>query len=365
MSAIEPEVPSSRYGRERRCARCGTRVAQKAQNCFFCGALLDDARQRRVRIPWADIFLFLVIGAVLAFWWLRPPSNPTVSQLALAASPTSGAPTAAPEATATPSPTVTPRPTSTPSATATLLPTPFRHKVEPGDTIELIAGRYGSVIKDIIDANGLTADGFIRVGDELLVPLAGASGGPGPTATPAGGVLIYTVQPGDTVETIAMRFGSQVDWILTANQMQARDLLRIGQSLTVPLTAATPTPVRSATPAPIATFTPVVGFRAPILLNPADGSAWSGRDEIVLEWTAVGVLAKDQWYVVALKIAGASAQPAPFWTKSTSWRLPVAFRMSEAAAPEYTWQVQVVSGTPGASGQPISPASATRAFTWR
>ncbi len=372
----EPELPQSRYGRERTCPHCGTRVAQRAHTCFFCGASLDDAPRRRVAIPWADIVLFLVIGGVLALWWTRSPapgsqiaSSGGSSVLATAARTTAARTTAARTTAArTTTPTAAPSPTSLPpTATlepvATPLPTPLRYKVQPGDTLELIAGLHGSTIADIMQANELDANGFIRVGDELLIPVSGPSSGPGPSPTPSGGTLVYTVQRGDTIQSIAMRFGSQIEWILVANRLTITALLQINQSLLVPLSMnpPTPTPTVQATQAP--TVTPGPRFRAPDLLLPPEDSKVTGNAELLLTWTSVGVLEKDQWYVVTLEAPGGAKPIAPYWTKSTSWRLSPEYRNADQHT--FTWQVQVFSGAPGEPGESLSPPSTPRSFAWR
>jgi len=360
------DLPPARYGRERVCPHCGTRVAQRAYTCFFCGASLEDAPRRRVAIPWADIVLFLVIGGVLALWWFRSPAPE--AQIALLGSPSrpaTGAQSATPTAEPSPTPllpTATLEPTATPKPAATPPPTPVRYKVQPGDTLELIAGLHGSTIADIIQANGLDANGFIRVGDELVIPVKGASGGPGPSPTPSGGALVYTVQPGDTVQSIAMRFGSQIDWILVANSLKITDLLHINQSLLVPLTMNTPTPTVTVPATHAPTVTPGPRFRPPDLLLPPDGSKVTGNAELLLTWTSVGVLEKEQWYVVTLETPDGAKPIAPYWTKSTSWRLSSDYRNVDQQ--DFTWQVQVFSGAPGESGEPLSPPSTTRSFTW-
>jgi LysM repeat protein len=323
-----------------------------------------------VAIPWADIVLFIVIGGLLAFWWFRPPNTSSPRELASSGiglagvAPTS---TSTPEPTPTPfPPTLTPSPTVTPAPTATPVPTPVRYKVEPGDSLELIAGRFGSTVKDIIEANDLSADGLIHPDDELLVPVKGPSGGPGPTPTPSGGALVYTVQPGDTVESIAIRFGSQIDWILGANKIQATDLLHIGQSLLVPLTASTPSPGVPTPTRPLPTWTPISGYRAPALLTPADAAVLTGSDAILLSWTSVGILGKEEWYVVTLTASGDRTNPIPpYWTKATTWRLPREYKPSDEETTEFTWQVQVISGTPGKPGTPLSPPSPLHTFKWQ
>ena len=347
-------------------------MAQKAETCFSCGAALDESRRRpRRRLPWPDLILFGVIAALLAIWWFGWLAGPSANQPSLLAQRASATARQEAASTAVETPTATPPPpaptftaTATPPPTPTLAPTPVRHKVEAGDTLELIAGRYGSTIKDIAEANGLGADGFIRVGQELIVPVSGPSGGAGPTATPAGGTLVYRVQPGDTIESIAMRFGSQIDWIVQANRLANPDRLAVGQALLVPLTPRTPTPSATATPAPIATFTPKTCFSAPALLAPADGGSVTGGGEVLLRWASAGLLAADQWYVVTLKVTATDMAVAPYWTKGTTWRLSSDFRPQGQAA-EFTWQVQVVAGVPGKTVQPLSPPSPPRRFTWQ
>jgi LysM repeat protein len=338
----------------------------RARDCFFCGASLEDAPRHRVTLPWADLVLFAVIGSLLAFWWLRAPGGSAPQEIAFSGVRATETATPTLEPTPTPRPpTTTPSPTATPPPTATPVPTPIRYKVVSGDTLDLIAGRFGSTAKDIIEANALSADGFIRVGDELVVPVKGPSGGPGPTPTPDGGTLVYAVQPGDTVESIAARFGSQVDWVLQANKLQADDLLRIGQSLLVPKTAGTPAP---ATPLPTRlppTLAPASGYRAPALLTPGDGSLQTGDDDVLLSWTSVAILSKDEWYVVTLLPIGSATSLAPYWTKATTWRLPRDYRPAGEEAVGLTWYVQVFAGTPGQRGTPVSPASSSRTFKWR
>lgn len=343
---------------------------------------------RRLRsrggFPWADLVLFLVIGGVIALWWLHPPATqPTARLLTATAGP---ALALLPEPSATPlPPSPTPEPADTrpvPTPSPTSLPGPIRHKVAAGDTVALIAGLYGSTIQDIIQANNLPANGFIRVGQELLVPVPGPSGGPGPVPTLAGGTLIYSVNAGDTLVRIAARFNSRVEWILQANGLKPTDILQVGQALQIPSAPITPAPtitstltisVPTALPSVIPTATAGLRFRAPALLTPPEGSLLTGAGDALLTWTSVGLLAENEWYVVTLTIGGDDGLEAPFtkprvppyWTKGTSWRLPAEYRLPGPAATEFAWQVQVLTGSPERPEGPASPPSMTRHFTWR
>ncbi len=371
----QPDLPQARYGHERVCRHCGTRVAQKAQTCFFCGAALDAAPKRRISLPWADLFLFMVIGGVLALWWLRAPEAPDISQSSQLVQPSAGTSIALvalanvelPTATPTPLPTtLAPTSTTAPEPTATEPAGPVRHVVVSGDSVAAIAQKYGSTIKDIIQANGLSADGRLSVGQELIIPISGPSGGPGPTATAQGGALMYVVKSGDTISDIAQRQRSQIDWILAANNLSPADFLRPGQSLLIPLAALTPTPVPTSavTPqTPTPTLEPTLS--APMLLSPPDGSILTGQSEIVLNWMAPGMLDADEWYVVTLKAGEVGRPVAVWWTKSTTWRLPIEYRGATRAGVDFTWQVQVRRGSADAPGAATSPASAKRRFTWQ
>jgi LysM repeat protein len=62
------------------------------------------------------------------------------------------------------------------------------YAVEAGDTLTVIASKFAVPISDIMQANGLTNQDFIQVGQELIIPVGGLS-----TATPT-----FTPQPQPT-----------------------------------------------------------------------------------------------------------------------------------------------------------------------
>jgi LysM repeat protein len=429
----QPDNAKSHYGQERTCPHCGARVAQRAKVCFFCGASLDDAPRRHLSVPWADLTLFAVIGGLVVLWWLHPPSTAARPRIALLGTPTAkvvatgdlaaaakGTPVlvslpaakagagqalsstltitatvasaAAPGAAAA-TPTGSPSPAGTPLPTAT----PRTYKVAGGDSVGQIAARFNTTVQALVDANNLGADMMIHPGDELTIPAPAGTPGAAtaaPTATPTGGTLIYRVSAGDTVASIAARYGSSIEWILSANKMTATDFLSIGQALMIPLSNSTPQPTATPTPGP-ATATPTAGprFRVPMPVGPADGGLVASDSDALLTWTSAGVLGEDEWYVVTL--LGPDGKPAPvppYWTKSTSWRLEHELRTGDnsqmqaadagagnsvgaasvgdqvpptPAAVQYSWQVQVVSGTPGKPGPVLSEASPLRKFIWR
>lgn len=98
------------------------------------------------------------------------------------------------------------------------------YTVRPGDTLWSIAQRNGVSVQQLASANGLTDPNTIYIGQQLTIPGGQA---PAPTA-------IYTVQPGDTLWSIAHNLGLKISQILNQNQLSNPDTIYPGQQLTVP-----------------------------------------------------------------------------------------------------------------------------------
>lgn len=103
---------------------------------------------------------------------------------------------------------------------------PTVHIVQWGDTLSSIAWRYGTGILAIAQANNLVNHDFIYVGQRLAIP----SGG---TAVPSRS-NVYIVRRGDTVGAIARRYGTTVSAIARANRIRNPQLIYVGQRLVIP-----------------------------------------------------------------------------------------------------------------------------------
>ncbi len=98
------------------------------------------------------------------------------------------APTGTPTATPMPSPTATLRPpTATPTAARSTASGTTTYRVQSGDTLSSIATRFGITWEALAAANGLTSRSTLRVGQELTVPLPGAAVPPAATPAPRHG----------------------------------------------------------------------------------------------------------------------------------------------------------------------------------
>ena len=157
-------------------------------------------------------------------------------------------PTATPTATQTATPTatsVTPTPTGTPP-TATPTPTPTAtlepgqtviYVVRRGDTLYSIAQRYGTTVQAIAQINNISNPSRIFAGQQLLIPR-----GTDVTPTPTPSSTTYVVQRGDTLWSIARRYGTTVQAIALLNNIPNPSLIYAGQRLTIPGTGTTPPP---------------------------------------------------------------------------------------------------------------------------
>jgi LysM repeat protein len=159
---------------------------------------------------------------------------------------TPGQATATPTQTATSTPTptptstsTTPTPTGTP-ATATPTPTPTAtlqpgqtviYVVRSGDTLYSIARRFGTTVQAIVQINGITNPSRIYAGQQLLIPRE-ANVTPVPTVHPPS-TTTYIVQAGDTLWSIARRYGTTVQAIALLNNIPNPSLIFVGQRLRI------------------------------------------------------------------------------------------------------------------------------------
>jgi membrane-bound lytic murein transglycosylase D len=97
------------------------------------------------------------------------------------------------------------------------------HVVRSGETLDGIATALHAHTNDIAEANGLAVGGGVESGDELVIPVASAA-----SARPAR----YVVRRGDTLVTVADRFGVSVEDLRRWNHLSS-NVLRPRSSLAV------------------------------------------------------------------------------------------------------------------------------------
>ncbi|UNU73222.1 LysM peptidoglycan-binding domain-containing protein [Moraxella nasovis] len=93
------------------------------------------------------------------------------------------------------------------------------YKVQAGDSLTSLANKYGVSIDDLATTNGLSSKAGLRRGQTLKVPKL---------------TTIYTVRSGDNLTTLARKYGIDISDLAKMNNLSNTDQLIIGQKITVP-----------------------------------------------------------------------------------------------------------------------------------
>ena len=108
------------------------------------------------------------------------------------------------------------------------------HTVRFGDTLNSISRYYGVSVQALMTANGIANPNLIYAGQTLCIP----GSAPYPPKPPCG--TYYTVQWGDTLSSIAARYGVSVYAIMQANNMANPNYIYAGMILYVPCSGSKP-----------------------------------------------------------------------------------------------------------------------------
>jgi LysM repeat protein len=120
--------------------------------------------------------------------------------------------------------------TSTPTPTSTPLPPgQVTHIVQRGENLFRIALRYGTTVQAIASANGIANPARIYVGQTLIISTSGCQ----PPQPPAG-MTTYVVQPGENLFRIALRYNLSYMYLAHYNGIANPSCIYAGQVLRIP-----------------------------------------------------------------------------------------------------------------------------------
>ncbi len=133
---------------------------------------------------------------------------------------------------------------------------PATYRVAAGDTVSSIAGRYGLATASVLALNGLGWKSVIYPGQVLK--LGSGAAAPTPVAPSSSASSRYTIRTGDTISRIAATFGVSVQAVLTANGLGWSSIIYPGQTLAIPGAVAA-----SVTATPVVSITPSAPTASP------------------------------------------------------------------------------------------------------
>ena len=107
------------------------------------------------------------------------------------------------------------------------------HRVKQKETLGIIAKKYNTDIKSIVSANNIV-NNFIVVGKNLKIPIPPHKTSLFNSGT-SGRFIKYTVKRGDNLWVIARKYNSTTKKIINANNLSKSRTLHIGQILSIPL----------------------------------------------------------------------------------------------------------------------------------
>ena len=149
---------------------------------------------------------------------------------------------------------------------------PTQYQVVDGDTVSSVAGRFGLSTASVLALNGLGWSAVIFPGQMLT--LAGQVQPSTPAPAPvAAEITRYLIQSGDTLSGVAAAHGLSLDALLRANGLDAGSIIFPGQAVVLP-------PAGGAGPAP-----------APSAPATAAASQTTARTHTIIAGETIGALA--------------------------------------------------------------------------
>jgi LysM repeat protein len=199
--------------------------------------------------------------------------------------------------------------------------------VRPGDTLFRIALQHNTTVQAIAEANRIVNPNLIYVGQVLTIPGGGTGAPPAPPAPPPApppptGTTSYTVQPGDTLYRIALRFGTTAQAIAQLNNITNINLIYVGQVLRIPGGGSAPPPPPPPSPSPPGAGGAFELGGQTVSMANAERMRYAGMHWVKLQhkWqpgdnpsALAGRIqeAKNAGFKVLLSVTGANIYPAP------------------------------------------------------
>lgn len=136
------------------------------------------------------------------------------------------------------------------------------HVLQAGETLYSIARKYGVKLDDLLRDNGIDQQSVTKVRVGTKLTIKGV-GGEAPAAPAPRTYATHTVAKDETLWSIAQRYGATVDEIKSANPGTDPGRLFVGVRLRVPVAASAAVAATPVTEAPVRAATPPSTTRPP------------------------------------------------------------------------------------------------------
>lgn len=123
-------------------------------------------------------------------------------------------------------------PTKAPATSPT--PDQCTYTVKRGDSLSVIAKHYNTTWQRLAALNNLSSPDSIQVGQQLSVPCTSQTSDGQATTAAEFKLCPYTVNRGDTLSSIALKYNTTTRLLIATNNLQSADHIVTGQRLSVP-----------------------------------------------------------------------------------------------------------------------------------
>lgn len=104
------------------------------------------------------------------------------------------------------------------------------YTIQRGDTLSEIANRYGTTVQELVNINGIANPNLIYPGETIRIATNSTTHG---SETRGTGSIIYTVQRGNTLSQIANAYGVTVSHLVEMNNIKNPNLIYPGEKLRI------------------------------------------------------------------------------------------------------------------------------------
>lgn len=131
--------------------------------------------------------------------------------------------------------------TSTTTSTTTNTNTAATYTVKSGDSLSSIANKFGTSTSTLTFINNLSNPNLIYVGQTIKLSSTTTSSTTTTNTLTSSNAGTYTVKSGDTLSSIASKYGTSVATLTSINKLSNANLLLVGQTLKLSATSSTTT----------------------------------------------------------------------------------------------------------------------------